>query len=149
MSDTLVAAYISGVFILIGWLVIVTWNLAQMKLMVNTMWQSSLQRGQVDGIKREKASFRSPYTIDPEALAWFSHDGFVPILRAFYKTCPQGITDSDLALKIQRVFGVRLLKEIYEPHGIDTTFGLVVAVAVAKNTNTVDMGSDKQTTVAV
>ena len=142
MNTEWIVAICAMVTLLLGlvvWMGKLTWMFAQVNIKVDTMWAFSLQRGMLEGIKRGDASYASPYTVSGESLAWFDHNGFAADLRKLYAACPPGIPDLDLAYKIQAQFGERLIREVCVPKGVLAGYTLVVAVAVAKSTNVVDI----------
>ena len=97
---------------------------------VDTMWNLLLRRSLVTGVREGLLSRNSPITVEDHAIALM--EPLADDLRKFYASVKKPISDTDLALLIEGLFGTRMLDEVCFPNDLDSAVCLPIAVAVAK-----------------
>lgn len=125
--------------------------LAELIVKVNTMWdrQEALANKQLIMRKQQMrlaeseavvvglASKASPLKFKPEVLSQL--DQFKPDLQTFYKSKWYNLDDDELWLEVEDKFGTTLQDEICIPNKLWHGACVLMAMAVAKNTDTLDL----------
>src|ERR1022692_481781 len=96
---------------------------------VDTMWDFTLRRARSEAVNNGYATINSPLVFSDEARGWL--EPFASLLRDLYVSMGDHVTDTDLAVEIERIFGVRLLNEICIPHHMYMGACLLLAMDVA------------------
>lgn len=77
---------------------------------------------------RDGASHNSPILVTDEAKRWLGD--LLPPLREFYaKLGHRNITETELALEVERRFGDQLMQKVCIPHGLFTGARLLIAIS--------------------
>ncbi len=80
---------------------------------------------------RDAASHNGPILVTDEAKRWLGD--LLPPLREFYATLGrQHITDTELALEIEKRFGDQIVQKVCIPHGLFMGACLLIAIAAIK-----------------
>lgn len=142
MDKTTIGLIVAVTAMVLGWI----WTairLAQIsgeyRVKIDTMWELTLRRGEIEGVKKGVFTVNSPVYLSPFARRQF--EGLAEDLREFYQKLPAGMLDKDVAPLIESKFGDRLVKEICIPLSIYNAACLVAAIAVAKEPSST--GNDK------
>lgn len=98
---------------------------------VTTIWEFQMRRAATEAIQKGIGYMNSPLIIDQEAKAWF--DELAEKLQAFYASLDKNISDTDLALEIEKKFGDDIVKVVCIPKGLYQGACLLIAAAVAKD----------------
>ena len=81
--------------------------------------------------RRDAANRNSPILVTDEAKRWLGD--LLPPLREFYaKLGQRNITDTELALEIERRFGDQLVQKVCIPHGLFMGACLLIAISALK-----------------
>jgi hypothetical protein len=117
---------------LLGWLdakYTMRERFAKIEVKVDTMWDFQMRRGSVEAIAKGIVKANSPLQLVPEVYSqWFK--SMESDLWALYSQSSQ-LSYANLLLKIERVFGDRLVREVCIPRGIQEGACLIAAAAVA------------------
>ena len=111
-------------------------KLARIELKVDTMWEFQLRRAFSEAVSAGIATSNSPLQFTQDALAKLA-----PIkeeLHDFWRSHKR-MNDADVTLAIERHFGDLLLTQICVPCRLSHAACLLVALAVARGTDTVDL----------
>lgn len=135
MSD--IHSYLNSISILIGflgllWLAAVKTTRIEVK--VDIMWGMFLKRAVVEGVHKGVLEVNSPIRLINNSGEMLSH--MADELRTFYEKNCQKCNEAETALKLEKEFGSRLAKEVCIPNGISFGICIIIAVAVAKNQQT-------------
>lgn len=103
---------------------------AKIELKVDTIWDFHMRRAMSEAAQRGFGSLNSPFTIDTKAQEWFA--SLANQLRDFHARLGRRLSDSELALEIERHYGTQILKEVCIPNGLSQGACLLIAAAVAK-----------------
>lgn len=140
MTTELAGVLIAIIVAVIGWAetrMSMRERFAKLEVKVDTMWDFQLRRAEVEAINKGMASRNSPLLINPEAMKIFN--GMTEELRSFYDGFGRKLTDAELALEIEKHFGARIAMEVCLPYKMTNGECLVIAVAVAKGENKVQV----------
>lgn len=127
---------ISTGVVLITSIVYLTARMAKTELKVDTMWAFQLQRGFGEALDKGLLIKNSPTKVTDKAKQMYA-----PLkqeLIDFYNKYPQ-LNDLALAINIQKTFGKQLVQKICIPYKVNDAACLVIAVAVAKSTDSVEL----------
>jgi hypothetical protein len=115
-------------------------RVAKIELKCDTMWEFMMRRAGGEAVSKGLATFNSPLKIHPHALEILQ--GMKDDLLVIYRSFAKPISDCDLMFEIERQLGSRLVKEICIPNCYTLGECLVVAAAVAKESDTVTLPAD-------
>jgi hypothetical protein len=104
---------------------------------VNTMWEFQMRRAVSEAIANKVGTQNSPLTITTKAQAFL--DPIKDELRTYWKFYGHKLTEFDAMLQLEQMFGDRLLNLICLPCGLSHGACLVVALSVAKGTQTLEL----------
>ena len=126
------AAFLVSLFTLLGG----AFWMGQLSIKVDTMWDFQIRRGMSEAAKEGIAKINSPIKFTAEAMGRLEPIK-IPLqqLAVKYPT----VKDSDLMLKIEQNFGEQLLKLVCVPYKVTQGACLLLALAVARNTDTLDL----------
>jgi hypothetical protein len=116
-------------------------KITKIEVKVDTMWDYLLKRAAAEGVNRGLLTLNSPLKITPEGRAML--EKLRPKLREFYKQQPCELSERELARKIEAHFGDELVKEVCIPNNINLGVCVLLALGVARNTETLDTILDK------
>ena len=108
-----------------------------LKLKVDTMWAFQMRRAMSEAVDDGVGSLNSPLVFSDDA-----RERLNPIkqdLIAFYAKLPPKLTDGEILLKIEHEFGDRLLIMVCVPCGLSHGACLLLAMAIARQTDTLDL----------
>jgi hypothetical protein len=108
-------------------------KLGALSTKVDTMWEFQMRRALSEGIQRGIVQVNSPAIVVPEALEWMQ--GMADELRQFYDSIGKRLTDTELAIEIERRFGERILHEVCIPNKLYQGVCLIIAAEVAKRSS--------------
>jgi hypothetical protein len=117
-------------------------DVAKLKVQVETMWNFMLRRGMSEGIEKGLGTLNSPFIVSPDAVDKFG--SLANDIRVFFGDKP-GLNEHEIALHLERSFGERILKEVCVPHKLAYGACLIVAIAIARGTNIVELSCDEAT----
>jgi len=123
-------AIAASLFSVVSVLYFGTVKFAKLELKVDTMWDFQMRRNQAEAVHRGVATMNSPIVVNDEARQWV--EPIVAPMRAFYAKIGRKMTDSELALEIERRYGERILTEICIPRGISAGACLLIALQAVK-----------------
>ena len=112
-------------------------RLGALELKVDTMWGFQMRRSLSEVVSTGIGTINSPLTFAPNVLEKLN-----PIrdaLIAWYSTFPENQSDANTLLGIERHFGDQLLELVCYPCGLSYGACLLVALAIAKGSNSVDL----------
>lgn len=118
---------------IVVWLGKLTWWMAQMDTKMSTVWSFLMNRAIGEAVQKNIATFNSPVVVSEEAKKWMA--GMADQLRDFYAKLGRRLTEWELALEIERVFGEKILKEVCIPNSLSQGACLLIAIEVAKDIN--------------
>ena len=125
---------------LIGFVILI-WKAATkfgaIETKVETMWTFQMRRAMSEVVSSGLGSLNSPLLFTDEALCLMN-----PLkaeLEAWWAALPKATCDSDALLKLEAEFGDRLLPGVCVPAKISHAACLLLALAVAKNENTIEL----------
>lgn len=110
---------------------------AKLEVKVDTLWTFLLRRAEVEATTARLADRNSPLTALESSLVMFKH--LAPALREFYKTQCVGLSNVDLALRLEQRFGREITDTICTPNGFTVGGCLIIAVAVATGNPVVEL----------
>ncbi len=111
-------------------------KLAKLEVKVDTMWDFQMRRAFSEAVKTGVATMNSPLHFDQEV-----RENLAPIrdeLQQFWKT-HHTVPMLDFIIMLETKFGDQLLKEICIPRGLSHGACLLVALAVARGVDTIDL----------
>lgn len=122
----------------IGGAAVVTMSrIAKIEVKVDTLWTILFQRGVVETVSRGLGTVNSPLEISSEVRTLFQ--GVANELRKFYqRTGRYAVSDMELAIGIQRVFGDRLF-QICIDNKLPPEAAVLIAAAIAKGQDKVEV----------
>lgn len=100
---------------------------------MSTVWGFLMNRAIGEAVQKNIATFNSPVVISEEAKKWMA--GMANQLRDFYAKLGRRMSEWELALEIERLFGEQILKEVCIPNGLSQGACLLIAIEVAKDMN--------------
>jgi len=106
-------------------------KLATLQVKVDTMWEFTLRRAKAEAVHLGLATLNSPLVVHPRAKEIFGE--ILNDLRDAYKQLGPSVTDEEMALKFEQLFGDRLLKEVCIPCGMHMGACLVLAIQVLRD----------------
>ncbi len=112
------------------WLAKLAWWMSATETKLNVVWGFLMNRAIGEAVQKNIATFNSPVIISEEAKRWMS--GIADQLRDFYVRLGRRMTEWELALEIERVYGDRILKEVCIPNNLSQGACLLIAVEVSK-----------------
>jgi hypothetical protein len=111
---------------------------ARLEFKVDTMWDFQIRRGLSELVEKGIGKMNSPLVLD-KALTPKVVKALDPIKGGLHEIGVKHKKDSDAMLEIEAKYGDELLRTICVPLGLSHSACLIVALAVAKGTNTVDL----------
>lgn len=105
-------------------------RLAELETKVAAMWEFQLRRAQNELLSKGYGIMNSPLRVFDSAKALLAP--LAGELQYFYQRLGRRMTDAELALEIERLFGERLAKDVCLPHGLQEGACLLIAIAVAR-----------------
>ena len=108
---------------------------ATLKVKVDTMWAFTMRRAQSEIVAHGAGEMNSPLRLFPESLTML--EPLKSELRALYDGIKKPISDTDLAILIEKEYGERILHEVCLKYGLYLGACLLLAIAVARNTDTI------------
>lgn len=122
-------------------------KLAKLEVKVDTMWGFIMRRATAEAVSKDLGTMNSPLIINQAAADKL--DVIRDDLRAFFAGLKKpNINDSELGLLIEKNFGEILLTKICIPNDWNQGACLLVAMAVARGVEKVDV-SDKSDTPTI
>lgn len=112
-------------------------KIGELEIKVNTMWEFQLRRALSEVVEKRMGTINSPLKLEEDVTK--SLAPLKPELEKFWKTEGQKLSDAEALLKIENKFGDQLLRLICIPQGLTHGACLIVALAVAKSTNVLDL----------
>lgn len=106
-------------------------KLAAVCARVEIIWQMLLRRAAVEGVHAGLMEVHSPVRLIGDSGKLLEH--MADDLHIFYKENCQDKGEHDIALAIENAFGDRLVKEVCIPNKISFGVCILIAVAIAKN----------------
>lgn len=97
---------------------------------LNVVWGFLMNRAIGEAVQKNIATFNSPVVVSEEAKKWMA--GMASQLRDFYAKLGRRMSEWELALEIERVYGDRILKEVCIPNNLSQGACLLIAVEVSK-----------------
>jgi len=122
------AAGILGVI----WLAAV--KVTRIEVKVDTMWGMLLKRAVVEGVHTGLMELKSPVKLVNDSGRML--EAMADDLRVFYRAKCVGLDEPVAALMIEKEFGTRLATEICIPNNISMGVCIIIALAVAKDSET-------------
>ncbi len=123
-------------------------RLAKIEVKVDTLWENQqtawefqLRRGAIESVNRNIGEMNSPLVFDVNMLCHF--DKIKNDLIALRKLL-EPVNDVQLSLNIERKFGPEIIEQVCKPFGLVHASCLLMAVCVARETNTIDVMNAKQ-----
>ncbi len=104
-------------------------TLATLQLKVDTMWDFTLRRAKSEAVAQGWATINSPLVFTEKAVAVIA-PLMEPLRELYEKLGP--ISDTDLAIEIERLFGNQILNEICIPNHLYMGACLLIAIEAAK-----------------
>ena len=104
-------------------------EMATLTVKVDTMWQFTMRRGISEAVNNDLMRHNSPLEITAKGYSFIRP--MAQELWEYYQKYPATVgklSDSDLALAIERDFGERLLKEVCIPNNL--LYGECIILAV-------------------
>ena len=118
--------------------VLFSFRYGKLELKVDTMWSFQMHRAAASLVTQGHGTIESPLTISPALLAKF--DTLKEQLRTWYQRLGRyDATDADLMLQLERAFGDAIVKTICIPMGVNQGECLIIAAAIAKGNNVIDV----------
>lgn len=120
-----VAALIAGLFL---WLFRMAAKIGVIELKVETLWAFLFRRGVIEGLQKGWIQENSPMELTDKAL-----EAMAPMtleIRTWYKQAGVQLSDLDLLLHIEHVFGNKMSNEICKPNLISNGVCLVAAALI-------------------
>ncbi len=114
-----------------------TLRVDDLSLKTETMWLYQLRRGVSEGIEKGLLVKNSPTKITDKAKALYA--ALAPALQDFYQRSGVMMTDAEMGLAIERMYGQKIVDEICIPNGLKAASCLVIAVAIAKGQDLVEI----------
>lgn len=118
---------------LIVWLAKLAWWMSATETKLNVVWGFLMNRAIGEAVQKNIATFNSPVVISEEAKRWMA--GMADQLREFYAKLGRRLSEWELALEIERMFGEQILKEVCIPNHLSQGACLLIAIEVAKEIN--------------
>lgn len=116
---------------------VITVKFTRIETKVDTMWAFQMRRAFSEVVDTGIGTLNSPLQFKPEVMHML--DPIKDELVAFQMASTlQGRTDSETLLEIERVFGNRLLTSVCVPAGLSHGACLLLALAVAKGSDTIE-----------
>lgn len=115
----------------IVWLAKLAWWMSSTETKLNVVWGFLMNRAIGEAVQKNIATFNSPVIVSEEAKKWM--DGMANQLRDFYAKLGRRMSEWELALEIERVYGDRILKEVCIPNGLSQGACLLIAIEVARD----------------
>lgn len=112
-------------------------KLTELEVKVETMWLFHLRRGMAEAVDKGVGTLNSPLVLNEKARQMFGPFGGE--LEVFYSGLDRTLSDSELALEIERKFGDRILKEVCLPNDMKYGACLLIAVSLAKQGSKIDL----------
>lgn len=109
-------------------------KITKLEVKVDTIWSMFLKRGVVEGVTNSLLSVNSPIRLINNSGKLL--ESMAGELREFHEKNCKGKSEADTALAIEKEFGSRLVKEICIPNKISFGVCILIAVAIAKNVET-------------
>lgn len=109
-------------------------KLTRLEVKVDTIWGMFLKRGVVEGVTNSLLAVNSPIRLINNSGKLL--ESMAPELQAFYEKNCKGKSEADIAIAIEKEFGTRLVTEICIPNKISFGVCILIAVAIAKNVET-------------
>lgn len=119
---------------LVGVLWVAAVKMTRLEVKVDTMWSMLLKRAVVEGVSLGLMEVHSPIRLvnnSGKILESMSEE-----LQKFYIEKCKGLDEAHSALEIEREFGARLVKDICIPNNISFGVCILIALAIAKNEDT-------------
>lgn len=105
-------------------------RLNRLESKVETIWEFQLRRATIEAVQHGIGKMNSPLVISQEAKEWMGE--LAVRLREFYRRLGRTLTNSELALEIERRYGQEIVEKVCIPHGIFQGACLLIAMEVAK-----------------
>ncbi|MEY2500575.1 MAG: hypothetical protein QOI07_909 [Verrucomicrobiota bacterium] len=111
-------------------------HLPRMRVEHELIWDALLKRGAAEGLNKGLFTLNSPLKITPEARAMLS--GLQPKLVALYHELGPDISEQQLGKEIERRYAPEIVKDVCVPNGINLMSCILIAIGVARGTDTLD-----------
>lgn len=116
---------------LLGLLWLLAVKMTKLEVKVDTMWGMLLKRAIVEGVSLGVMEVHSPVRLINHSADML--DAMAQELRDCYQKRWSKLGEKELALAIESEFGTRLVKDVCIPNQISFGVCIIIAVAVAKN----------------
>ncbi len=120
-----------GLFLMGQLILALIWGSA-ITVKVDTLWNFLMRRGIVEATQKGLGVINSPFTLSTDTKEWLLNHPIVSDIKKFCGNNGKGISNVDLAVKIERKFGERIVKEICIPKNISDGACLVLALEAAR-----------------
>lgn len=111
-------------------------KITKLEVKVDTMWGMLLKRAVVEGVQLGVLGVNSPVRLINHSGAML--EVMAGELREIYEKEWKNLSEEQIALEIEKKFGDRLVKEVCIPNNISYGVCLLIATAIAKNTETLE-----------
>lgn len=135
---------VSIAVIIIVWLGRLTWVLSALSTKVDVMWTLQIKQAFTNAVDKGVATLNSPLEFVEEE--WNKLDSIKPDLQEWWRVCNGHLDNKTALIHIEKAFGDRLLKEISLPYKMPYWICLLLALAVAQNTRTIELNFNGQST---
>lgn len=115
------------------WLAKLAWWMSATETKLNVVWGFLMNRAIGEAVQKNIATFNSPVVISDEAKKWMA--GIAEELKVFYARLGRRMSEWELAMEIERLYGERILKEVCIPNSLSQGACLLIAIEVAKEIN--------------
>jgi hypothetical protein len=100
------------------------------------IWDALLKRGAAEGINKGLFTLNSPLKITPEARAMLTE--LRAPLQALYAELGPNISEQELGKEIEKRFAPEIVKKVCVPNGINLMACILIAIGVARGTDTLE-----------
>lgn len=106
---------------------------------IDTTWDFLIRRSIAEATAKGLGTLNSPLIIDDEARALFS-EPLQNSLRAWFEALARpNISDRDLFIEIERVFGDQILQEVCNPNKLNSGECILIAVSIVRGGTALQM----------
>ena len=122
---------------LLAFIVKVSMRFGALELKVDTMWGFQMRRSMTEVVSSGVGTLNSPLVINEEVMS--SLDAIKPKLIDWYENYEGRASDASVLLGIEQAFGNELMNRVCLPCKLSYGACLIIALAVAKQTNEINL----------
>lgn len=130
MNELHITVTVGTILGLVGTAIKVAMAMSKMQTRLDIMWDFTMRRALAEGLNKHVVTQNSPVVVTDEARSWF--EGIKSELQQFYLDKGSKLSDADLQVAIEKLFGERLAQEISIPHKLHAGSCLLAAILIAK-----------------